>query len=180
MFIAKISKGRTIGEFIRCVFFAPVLYVFLWMTMFGGEKITTSMQKLQKQSVWYALLRDWNWARTRGSRDRTVLRIQPQGKLWILFQKVSNIPTRDTIIKEEGISAKYYRWKRKKIAEFSAFNLNCFLTSERSEEVPFLKRVRRGKRTGGSPPFGNGATDKCLFLGKNFGPKKFCPQNGQD
>jgi len=36
MFIAKISKGRTIGEFIRCVFFAPVLYVFLWMTMFGG------------------------------------------------------------------------------------------------------------------------------------------------
>ena len=36
MFIAKISKGRTIGEFIRGVFFAPVLYVFVWMILFGG------------------------------------------------------------------------------------------------------------------------------------------------
>ena len=36
MFIAKISKGRTIGEFIRGVFFAPVMYVFIWMILFGG------------------------------------------------------------------------------------------------------------------------------------------------
>ena len=36
MFIAKISKGRTIGEFIRGVFFAPVMYVFIWMIVFGG------------------------------------------------------------------------------------------------------------------------------------------------
>ena len=35
------------------------------------------------------------------------------------------------------------------------------LTSERSEEVPFLRRVRREKSTGGSPPLRNGGWMKC-------------------
>ena len=40
------------------------------------------------------------------------------------------------------------------------YRIECLLTSERSEEVPFLRWVRRGKRTVGSPPFGNSAPRK--------------------
>ncbi len=36
LFIAKISKGRTVREFILVVLFVPTLLVFLWMTVFGG------------------------------------------------------------------------------------------------------------------------------------------------
>ena len=36
MFIAKISRGRTIREFIHGTLTAPVIYSFLWMILFGG------------------------------------------------------------------------------------------------------------------------------------------------
>ncbi|TRY68223.1 hypothetical protein TCAL_12618 [Tigriopus californicus] len=36
MFIAKISKGRTIKQFINGTLTAPVLYTFFWMVIFGG------------------------------------------------------------------------------------------------------------------------------------------------
>ena len=39
MFIAKISRGRTVKSFIAGTMLAPVLYVFLWMTIFGGTGI---------------------------------------------------------------------------------------------------------------------------------------------
>lgn len=39
LFIAKISKGRTIREFILVVLFVPTLFIFLWMTVFGGGAI---------------------------------------------------------------------------------------------------------------------------------------------
>ncbi len=39
MFIARISKGRTIREFILCVLIVPVLLTFLWMTIFGNTAI---------------------------------------------------------------------------------------------------------------------------------------------
>jgi len=39
MFIARISKGRTIREFILGVLFVPVLVVVLWMTVFGGSAL---------------------------------------------------------------------------------------------------------------------------------------------
>jgi len=35
MFIARISRGRTIREFIAGVLFVPTLFTFLWMTVFG-------------------------------------------------------------------------------------------------------------------------------------------------
>lgn len=37
MFIAKISKGRTIKQFINGALSAPVLYSFLWLIVFGGN-----------------------------------------------------------------------------------------------------------------------------------------------
>ncbi|MEM1399960.1 MAG: BCCT family transporter [Pseudomonadota bacterium] len=39
MFIARISKGRTVREFILCVLIAPTLVCALWMTTFGGAAI---------------------------------------------------------------------------------------------------------------------------------------------
>lgn len=36
MFIAKISRGRTIREFINATLTAPIFYTFLWLTIFGG------------------------------------------------------------------------------------------------------------------------------------------------
>jgi choline/glycine/proline betaine transport protein len=39
MFIAKISKGRTVREFILGVLIAPSLVTFLWLTAFGGSAI---------------------------------------------------------------------------------------------------------------------------------------------
>ena len=39
MFIARISRGRTVREFIICVLIAPTLVCALWMTTFGGAAI---------------------------------------------------------------------------------------------------------------------------------------------
>jgi len=36
MFIARISRGRTVREFIVAVLFIPTLFTFLWMTVFGN------------------------------------------------------------------------------------------------------------------------------------------------
>ena len=36
MFIAKISRGRTIRNFMNATLTAPILYIFLWFTIFGG------------------------------------------------------------------------------------------------------------------------------------------------
>lgn len=39
MFIAKISRGRTIRQFINGAMTAPIIYTFLWMCIFGGGAI---------------------------------------------------------------------------------------------------------------------------------------------
>ncbi len=39
LFIAKISKGRTIREFILVVILVPSFFIFIWMTVFGGGAI---------------------------------------------------------------------------------------------------------------------------------------------
>ena len=40
MFIAKISRGRTIKQFINATMTAPILYSFMWLTIFGGAGIS--------------------------------------------------------------------------------------------------------------------------------------------
>jgi len=40
MFIARVSRGRTVREFIICVLLIPSLVSVLWMTAFGGSAIT--------------------------------------------------------------------------------------------------------------------------------------------
>jgi choline/glycine/proline betaine transport protein len=39
MFIARISRGRTVREFVLAVLFIPVAFTFLWMTVFGNTAI---------------------------------------------------------------------------------------------------------------------------------------------
>lgn len=43
MFIARISRGRTIREFISGVLLVPVLFTFLWMTVFGNTAIALDL-----------------------------------------------------------------------------------------------------------------------------------------
>jgi choline/glycine/proline betaine transport protein len=44
MFIARISRGRTIREFVSGVLLVPVLFSFLWMTVFGNTAISLDMR----------------------------------------------------------------------------------------------------------------------------------------
>ncbi|WP_235303071.1 BCCT family transporter [Sphingopyxis sp. MWB1] len=44
MFIARISQGRTIREFIMGVLLVPSLFTFLWMTVFGNTAIDMDMK----------------------------------------------------------------------------------------------------------------------------------------
>jgi choline/glycine/proline betaine transport protein len=39
MFIARISKGRTVREFVLGVLFLPALFSFLWLATFGGSAL---------------------------------------------------------------------------------------------------------------------------------------------
>ncbi|MBK5931087.1 choline transporter [Halochromatium salexigens] len=43
VFLARISRGRTIGEFIVAVLLIPVLITFLWLTVFGGTALHGSL-----------------------------------------------------------------------------------------------------------------------------------------
>ena len=43
MFIARISRGRTIREFVTGVLLVPVLFTFLWMTVFGNTAIALDL-----------------------------------------------------------------------------------------------------------------------------------------
>ncbi len=44
MFIARVSRGRTVREFIICVLLIPSLVCVLWMTVFGGTAIQQVVQ----------------------------------------------------------------------------------------------------------------------------------------
>lgn len=43
MFIARISKGRTVKEFILGVLFVPSLITFFWITAFGSTSIQQAL-----------------------------------------------------------------------------------------------------------------------------------------
>ncbi|WP_235041732.1 BCCT family transporter [Vreelandella profundi] len=39
MFIARVSKGRTVREFILCVLLVPSMFIFIWMGVFGSTAL---------------------------------------------------------------------------------------------------------------------------------------------
>lgn len=43
IFIARISKGRTVREFLLCVMLIPVFFTFVWMTVFGNAAISEEL-----------------------------------------------------------------------------------------------------------------------------------------
>ena len=43
MIIARISRGRTIREFVSGVLLVPTLFTFLWMTVFGNTAIALDL-----------------------------------------------------------------------------------------------------------------------------------------
>ncbi len=45
MFIARVSRGRTVREFIVCVLLVPTLVSVLWMTTFGGTAISQHLNE---------------------------------------------------------------------------------------------------------------------------------------
>ncbi len=51
MFIARISRGRTIREFLLGVLLAPTLLTFLWFSVFGGTAIYTELQGVESIAV---------------------------------------------------------------------------------------------------------------------------------
>src|SRR6056297_823137 len=46
MFIARISKGRTVREFVLSVLIIPTLLTFLWITAFGGSALFIEMENI--------------------------------------------------------------------------------------------------------------------------------------
>ena len=51
MFIARISKGRTLREFMVGVLFIPTGFTFLWMTVFGNSAINLALNENAKSLV---------------------------------------------------------------------------------------------------------------------------------
>lgn len=54
-FVARISKGRTIREFIIGVMGAPILFTFIWFGVFGGSAIYSQMHGVD---IWGAMAID--------------------------------------------------------------------------------------------------------------------------
>jgi len=60
LFVARISRGRTIREFILGVLFAPTLVVIIWMSVFGGTAISAELA--QAGSISTAAAQDYSLA----------------------------------------------------------------------------------------------------------------------
>ncbi|EAU42585.1 transporter, BCCT family protein [Fulvimarina pelagi HTCC2506] len=43
MFIARVSRGRTVREFVTCVLIVPTIVSIIWMTVFGGTALTQTI-----------------------------------------------------------------------------------------------------------------------------------------
>lgn len=62
MFIARISRGRTIREFMVGVMFVPTTIAFFWLAMFGGNAIYLELQAAAAGETAGVIdtVRDWN------------------------------------------------------------------------------------------------------------------------
>jgi len=52
MFIARVSRGRTVREFITCVLLIPTLVSAIWMTTFGGTAIAQVIDRVADSAVY--------------------------------------------------------------------------------------------------------------------------------
>ncbi len=52
MFIARVSRGRTVREFITCVLLIPTIVSAIWMTTFGGSAIDQVIARVSESAVY--------------------------------------------------------------------------------------------------------------------------------
>ncbi len=52
MFIARVSRGRTVREFITCVLLIPTIVSAIWMTAFGGTAIDQLINQVTESAVY--------------------------------------------------------------------------------------------------------------------------------
>lgn len=60
MFIARVSRGRTVREFITCVMLIPTLVGVLWMATFGGTAITQVATLGTESGVYQNVIASYN------------------------------------------------------------------------------------------------------------------------
>ncbi len=60
MFIARVSRGRTVREFITCVLLIPTLVSALWMTVFGGTGIHQVITLVDDSAVYGFVIATYN------------------------------------------------------------------------------------------------------------------------
>ncbi|GGB31948.1 BCCT family transporter [Roseibium aquae] len=56
MFIARVSRGRTVREFITCVLIIPTFVSVVWMTAFGGTAIDQVLTNVNSQVNQYVII----------------------------------------------------------------------------------------------------------------------------
>lgn len=61
MFIARVSRGRTIREFVTGVLFVPAGFTLMWMTVFGNSAIYLIMNPRGPQTSPILFSRMWRW-----------------------------------------------------------------------------------------------------------------------
>ncbi len=59
MFIARVSRGRTVREFIICVLLIPTIVSAIWMTSFGGTAIQQVIDRVQEAAVYGFVVADY-------------------------------------------------------------------------------------------------------------------------
>lgn len=59
MFIARVSRGRTVREFIICVLLIPTIVSAIWMTSFGGTAIQQVIDRVTESAVYGFVVADY-------------------------------------------------------------------------------------------------------------------------
>ncbi len=60
MFIARVSRGRSVREFIICVMLIPTLVSVFWMAVFGGTAIDQAIRMSQESGVYENVIANYN------------------------------------------------------------------------------------------------------------------------
>ncbi len=60
MFIARVSRGRTVREFITCVMLIPTLLAVVWMGVFGGTAINQVVTMTDESGVYQNVIGSYN------------------------------------------------------------------------------------------------------------------------
>ncbi len=60
MFIARVSRGRTVREFITCVMLIPTLVGVFWMAVFGGTAIEQVVTMQEESGVYQNVIANYN------------------------------------------------------------------------------------------------------------------------